>query len=83
MEGNLAKRVKESGRIETNPKKIIQIARKSGYIIGKKDVNEGTPVYNEKNCFITVVPRHISFKVYFSIINALSEGKSNFREYHH
>jgi hypothetical protein len=81
LERNLAQEIKESGKRLDNPKEIIRIAEKSGYIIGKKECHEGTKVYNQFGKVVTVIPKHnISNGTYHNIIKELAEGKSNFRK---
>jgi hypothetical protein len=63
-----------------DPRRIKQIAQKMGYHDGR-EVKEGYQIL-KKGKPLTVIPRHhISKGVYHSIMNALSTGESNFRNY--
>ncbi|VVB82995.1 Uncharacterised protein [uncultured archaeon] len=55
-EGNLARKVRKSGAVIEDPKKLIHIAREMDYILGK-DVKEGLEVYEGKRR-ITTIPKH-------------------------
>ena len=78
-EGNLAKMVKDSGTIITNPKKLRKISKQMGY--NGMWVKEGYQVLDKNKKRLTMIPHHnISEGVYRSIINALSTGKTSFRK---
>lgn len=80
-EGNLAKKVLESGAVITNSKKLKKIARKMGY--EGREVKEGYQVLDYKDKPLTVIPNHkdVSKRVYYSVMKALSTGESNFGSY--
>ena len=80
LERNLAQEIKRSGRIVDNPRELIHIAKKSGYVLGK-EVKEGIPVYDDFGRYITVIPIHkVSGGVSRNIISELARGESNFRK---
>lgn len=81
IERNLAREVLEQGRFISDPRKIKQIAHKMGYTNGK-EVKEGYEILKTNGKPLTVIPRHnISKGVYYNIMESLSSGESNFRNY--
>jgi hypothetical protein len=79
LEKTLAQQIKESGKMIDNPRELVRIARKSGYILGK-EVKEGTQIYDQEGRYLTVIPhRHISPGTYHGIIKTLAKGESSFR----
>ena len=80
-EGNLALKVKESGAVITDPKKLKKIARKMSYDL--RGVREGTQVLNYDGRPLTVIPhRRFGTGTYYNIITALATGESSFRRRH-
>lgn len=86
MEGGLekityAQEIKASGAIITSPRKLIKIAKKSGYTVIKRKGGEGSRVLKPDGSNLTDIPRHnISTNVYRSIITALATGESSYRK---
>lgn len=81
LEKTLAQQILESRRFDPKTKFLKKVARKSGYYFGV-EVKEGTPVYDIKKNYITVIPhrKEVSIGVYWSIIKALATGESSFRQ---
>lgn len=79
-EGNLAKRVLESGAV-VDTKKLIKLAKGMGYEV-VKGYKEGARVYDGEEV-ITVIPKHKTVEgkgTYLGILKALSTGESSFRK---
>jgi len=80
LERNLAQQIRESGKMIDKTNDLIHIAKKMGYSLGD-NAKEGTPVYDSKGKYITIIPLkgHLTWRISKNIIRDLAEGESSFR----
>ncbi len=78
LEKNLAQEVMESGAVITDPRKLRKIATRMGY--SGRNVKEGYQILDRAGKPLTVIPRHLKYGTYKSIIEALATGESSFRK---
>ncbi len=81
LEKTLAQQVLENRKVDPKVRFIKKVARKSGYVL-EPNVKEGTPVYDQRGEYITVIPKgnKVRTGTYWSIIKALASGESSFRK---
>lgn len=83
LEKNLAREILQNKQIILDPRKLRKIANKiakqQGY--SGREVKEGYQILDANGNPLTVIPhKNISRGVYYSIMEALATGESNFRK---